>query len=236
MIRNVLVAAIALFTLTSAVPPDINNASQITPSPPVVVTPSPISAPSGPQDLGWNDQQRIFAYGVRSIADQCAVQPAVLWCSKIELVEKTLSAYEIIDGSLKVKEKFVYTNDVVDNWRVHSRVMLEGHTWFGDCDDLTSTTLDMLIRAGQPRHKIWMVLVNTTTKGMFDHLVGMVQDDVGKFWIVGDTSSQNAYPVDRIKYRVVGVARGDQMKQWMDPRIMGVFPEKSLQSKLIALP
>jgi len=84
--------------------------------------------------------------------------------------------------------------------------------------------LDILIRAGQPRNRVWLVLADVQHNGPFDHLVAMVQDVDGHFWIVGDTSAQNAYPADRIKYRIAGTARGDHMNVWEAPSTSGAFP------------
>lgn len=183
-----------------------------------------------PQDITLDQQQSIFKYAREAVEDQCKVQPAVPWCNPGKLPHKTLSAYEIVDRSLEAKSTFNYLADVEDTWRDHSYEASSKLGWYGDCDDLTSTTLSMLVRAGQPRNKIWMVLADVYHKTIIDHLVGMVQDKDGKFWIVGDTSRQNAYPASRVEYRIVGVARGDHMTVWEDPHAVGAFPTTALQS------
>jgi len=189
-----------------------------------------------PIDLSWEQQQEAFNYGLRSIAEQCKNQPTNLWCSNFKLEEKTLDAWKIMNTSLNIKSKFHYVSDTIDNWRVHSGTVLLDRDWYGDCDDLTSTSLDILVRNGQPLDKIWFLLVDVQHTSTFDHLIGMVKDDRGHFWIVGDTSSQNSYPVDQLKYRVVAVARGDHALKWEDPHLLGAFPVSTLQSNPIAMP
>lgn len=231
MLEKFLPAVLALLFLTGVAPPDAGNV-QPTISAQI---PNTIELPK-PMDLTWQQQQGIFVYGSMAMADQCAAQPSNLWCSDIRLPEKTLSPWEIMNISLDTKENFVYLADVKDNWRVHSSEVLVKKTWRGDCDDLTSTTLDMLVRNGQPRNKVWFVLADVEHKSTLDHLIGMVEDADGHFWIVGDTSSQNAYPVGKLKYRIVGVASGAEPMTWVDPHTVQAFPASVMQSNPIAPP
>jgi len=189
-----------------------------------------------PFNLTWKVQQGVFAYGSKSVTDQCQAQPADLWCSDVPLPEITLKPYDIIELSLEVQSHFIYKSDDVDTWRVHTSEALMKQNWYGDCDDLASTTLDVLIRAGQPRSKAWMVLADVRHTAVLDHMIGMVQDVDGHFWIVGDTSYQNAYPADRVKYRIVAIARMDAPTIWMDPHMVGAFAAKNLQNIPITPP
>lgn len=225
MIQKLLLVGAALFSLGLA-PPSNEVAQQTTPK----------QIELKPMDLTWEQQQKVFLYGTLAVLDQCKAQPSVLWCNTASLPEKPLTAYDIIQLSLDAKAKFRYTSDTVDTWRVHSSEVLMKQEWYGDCDDLTSTTLDLIVRAGHPRSKVWMVLADVEHKGMLDHLIGMVQDIDGHYWIIGDTSAQNAYPASRVKYRIVGTARGDHMTLWEDPHVVGAFPADALQSNAIQRP
>lgn len=228
MIRELLLAGAALLSLTGLAAPTAESisGSQI----------SLKEADPKPKDINWNQQQGVFMYGRVSIAEQCKVQPSNLWCISQPLPEKTLGAYDIIQTSLEVKSHFTYVADVVDNWRVHSSAVLMKQDWSGDCDDLTSTTLDVMIRAGQPRNKVWMVLADVMHTNVLDHLIGMVQDSEGHYWIVGDTSGQNVYPANRVKYRIVGVTRADDIMNWQDPHWVDAFPTEALQSNVLLTP
>lgn len=229
MIEKILPVAIALLFLTGVTMPD-----RETIDPETIVkqstTPTPKIDPPQPKDLTWNQQQKVFDYGSAAMINQCVEQPQNLWCSEVRLSEKTLTPWQIMNISLNTKSKFRYVSDVVDIWRVFSSDVMSGNIWRGDCDDLTSTTLDMLIRDGHPRSKVWFVLVNVNNTRTLDHIVGMIEDIDGHFWIVGDTSSQNAYPLDQLKYRVVAVANGSDVKKWIDPRDTKIFPENVMQN------
>ena len=231
MLEKILPAALALLFLTGVAPP-----APGTNEPPTTQQASTKQIDPKPMDLTWQQQQNIFAYGAASMLNQCAAQPSNLWCSKVRLPERMLSPYEIMNISLDTKANFNYLADVEDNWRVHSSEVLTKQTWKGDCDDLTSTTLDMLVRNGQPRNKIWFVLADVEHKNMLDHLIGMIQDADGHFWIVGDTSSQNAYPASQMKYRIVAVANGSDPMTWVDPHTVEAFPASALQNNPIAPP
>lgn len=232
MLGKFLLAALGLLSLTGVAPPVISK-----PPSPTISTPQPIAIlnkiEQQPKDLGWTDQQGVFSYGTQAIDDQCKAQPVDLWCGNAPLREKVLTAWEIAQISIETKTNFVYKSDVTDNWRVHSSQVMDKKMWFGDCDDLASTTLDMLIRAGQPRNRAWLVLADVEHKASLDHLVAMVQDDAGHFWIVGDTAAQTFYPADRSKYRWVAVARMDNARAWQDPHFVGAFAAVNLQSKAI---
>ena len=230
MLEKFLLAGAVLFTLTGIAPPG-NPPPQETPAVEQAVS-TPKIDPK-PQDLTYQQQSGIFLYGANAIANQCAAQPSNLWCQPYNLKQATLSGFDIVTISLQTKRNFKYLADTVDSWRVHSSEVLMKQEWRGDCDDLTSTTLDMMVRAGQPLDKIWFVLADVEHKSVLDHLIGMVQDKDGHYWIIGDTSAQNAYPVSELKYRIVGVASGADL-QWKDPHAVGAFPAESLQSNPIA--
>lgn len=236
MTGKFLLAAVGLLTLVGLSPPPNTNASD---KPPIQTPSLPVSAGKQidspkPMDLTWEDQQGVFAYGVQSMQEQCKVQPSNLWCSPVKLKEKTLAPWDIFQISLEAKSNFVYKSDVVDNWRVHSSEVLMKQTWQGDCDDLASTTLDMLIRAGQPRRRAWLVLADVEHKAKLDHLIGMVEDADGHYWIVGDTSAQTTYPANLVKYRIVALASMEKPEDWQDPHLVPAFDAKSLQSNPIA--
>jgi predicted transglutaminase-like cysteine proteinase len=192
--------------------------------------------PPQPRELSWEQHQKALEYGREALKDQCREQPDALWCSKQKLPEKTLTPWQIMDISLKTKDNFRYVSDLVDIWRIHSSSVLENKIWRGDCDDLVSTTNDIMIRNGQPRSKVWFALVNVNHQKILDHLVGIVEDADGRFWVVGDTSQQNAYPIEHMKYRVVAVAKASDVLVWFDPRDAKFFPERVLQNQPIVDP
>lgn len=86
------------------------------------------------------------------------------------------------------RQHFTYLADgVVDTWRTHLAEVEAGKGWQGDCDDLTSTTLDDLTRNGLLLVNAYRLLVSSTGGKVVDHMIGCVEDEDGKWWIVGDT-------------------------------------------------
>lgn len=85
----------------------------------------------------------------------------------------------------RARERWRYLADAADAWRSHADDVLAGRAWRGDCDDLASTALDLLARAGCPLDRLWRLIV--TAAGGQRHMVGCVQADDGRLWIVGDT-------------------------------------------------
>lgn len=175
MFEKFLPAAVALLFLMGVTAPDVGNKQTR------VLQAQPIAEQTinkielKPRDLSWDQQQSIFAYGKFSMLSQCIAQPSNLWCTNVRLPEKTLTPWQIMNISMDTKADFRYVSDREDTWRVHSSAVLTKQTWNGDCDDLTSTTLDMLVRNGQPRNKIWFVLADVEHKKTLDHLVGWLK-------------------------------------------------------------
>lgn len=240
-----LVAGVLLFaTVTAASGPTSSSIQDtIFPEPlpntlPNLVVPLPalddiaISSVHLPRHINLTSEQReaTFNYGRKAILEQCLAQKSLAWCDKPNTKPKQLGAYDIVLESLTARTKFMYKDDTTDSWRSHTGDILLDEYWFGDCDDLMSTTIDMLSRRGQPLDKMWIVLVAVKTKSTFDHVVGVVQDKDGKFWVVGDTDTRSSYPLKALTYRVVAVARSDDVMNWEDPRKLGIFYESTLQA------
>lgn len=154
-------------------------------------------------------------YGSAKIMDQCNTQPNVIWCVNYREFHQPLTEETIKTADMRVRANFTYTPDVVDNWRAHSHAVLNSRPWEGDCDDLSTTALDMLGRQGQPLDRMWLVLVAAQTGnrlgGRLDHLIGVVEDDAGKFWVVGDTS-HTTVELKEMTYRpLVYMSAADQV-------------------------
>lgn len=96
---------------------------------------------------------------------------------------------------------FDYRADVVDRWQSFYQDVLAGRRWAGDCDDLTTTTLDALGRNGAARSNRWRLMVSAEGTGyvQVNHMVGAIRDHAGTFWIVGDTFG-SAYPSSQFRH------------------------------------
>jgi hypothetical protein len=144
-----------------------------------------------------SEQERPLAAGYWPEADeQCRRQPALDWC-------RSLPSKELKQTDLQARTKFQFRPDgPIDTWRSYADQVIRGISWAGDCDDLSSTVLDLLGRRGVPLEDRYRVLVSMAKNGKVDHMIGMVVDSHGKFWIVGDTNQQ-IYPARAIYYQAI---------------------------------
>jgi hypothetical protein len=73
----------------------------------------------------------------------------------------------------------------------------------------------MLARQGQSTKSIWLVLVSSgplnQIGGVMDHLVTVVKDSLGEFWVVGDTSGE-IIKLSEMRYRPIAYAEVHNMK------------------------
>jgi hypothetical protein len=126
--------------------------------------------------------------------------------------------------SMQVYKGYIYTADGVDSWNSYSADQIAGKIWRGDCDDLTSTTLDMLYRAGQPLDKMWMLLNNVESHGTMDHIVGIIQAADGKYYVVGNTNEKaNVFPLEMLAFSPRSIVRMDERNNWVSPLVSPVF-------------
>jgi len=114
---------------------------------------------------------------------------------------------EIKHWDSKARSGFVYVPDPgTDTWRSHADDVLANRSWQGDCDDLVSTVLDLLGRAGVPLDHRYRLEVASRHSGQINHLVGAVVADDGGFWIVGDTFGA-AYPAADMRHTAYEYSR-----------------------------
>ncbi|HKU53924.1 MAG TPA: hypothetical protein VJP60_01055 [Rhizomicrobium sp.] len=100
----------------------------------------------------------------------------------------------------RARSRFLYRAESIDNWRSHADAVLKGEAWFGDCDDLASTTLDLLGRDGVAADDRYRLVVSSTGAKKPDHMVACVRADDGAFLIVGDTFKP-AYAAAAMRHR-----------------------------------
>lgn len=99
-----------------------------------------------------------------------------------------MKAAELAQVDTRARAKFTYVADVqMDRWRSHADDVERGAAWEGDCDDLASTVLDLLGRAGLDLEDRYRLTVSVGRNGVVDHMVTAARDDDGRFWILGDT-------------------------------------------------
>ncbi len=116
----------------------------------------------------------------------------------------------------RARRRFTYQPDppAKDRWRSFAAMVLAGKSWKGDCDDLTSTVLDLMARAGMPHDRLMRALViSPQSTGQIDHMVGIAIDEAGVEWVVGDTF-ESAHPRSSSKHRFVQVSRVSEKTVW----------------------
>lgn len=114
------------------------------------------------------------------------------WCHTGEdgSAGKDLTAEEIYHVATTVHWGFVYKDDgPVDTWTPRPSAALSGLHWTGDCDDLAETTLAVFARLGVPHDHMARLVVAVEHKDKPDHMVALIQDNLGRIWVVGDTIS-----------------------------------------------
>lgn len=108
------------------------------------------------------------------------------------------------------QDLFTYVGDgVFDTWRSYAYKVLENERWTGDCDDLTSTVLDLLGRRGVPLSQRYRLLVDSAHQGSADHMIGCVLTSDRQFMIVGDTFAP-AHGAAMMRHRPVFYQRMDE--------------------------
>lgn len=91
-----------------------------------------------------------------------------------------------------VRRSAVYTPDPVrgDRWRSFAKELVEDKNYVlrGDCDDWGQTAIHLLSMYGVPRDRLYRAIVKSPPKfSAPDHMIGLVRDDAGTLWTVGDT-------------------------------------------------
>ena len=130
-----------------------------------------------------------------------------------------MNAYQIAEIDNRVRLKFTYVRDEYDMWTSYADEILRGENIKGDCDDLASTVLDIMAREGADPAKMYRAQVSTTKTGPVDHMVGMITDDLGRLWIVGDTF-KSAYRANRMSHRLVKTAKLSEGLGWRKAKLV----------------
>lgn len=121
-----------------------------------------------------------------------------------------MNAVDVRAWDQAARAGFTYEGDgVFDTWRSHAGAVLNGRRWSGDCDDLTSTVLDLLGRRSVPLDQRFRLLVDSSGGGKIDHMVGCVLTADRQFLIVGDTFGQ-AYGARSMPHRAIEYQRMDE--------------------------
>lgn len=186
----------------------ITNADIFAPPPPKI-------KPSEVLNATWTP---IFQnYADRAMLAQCSSQSYLAWCNGYSHEEKVLTGSQLINLSNFIYSRFNYQDDRVDTWVSHDVEAKNKQMWYGDCDDLTSTTLELLYQHGHPLSKMYMLLVNSSGRSLgIDHIVAIARDDNGMYWVVGDTSlTRNIYPLAEMTYSPRLIARMDHHDKWI---------------------
>lgn len=111
------------------------------------------------------------------------------------------------------RARWSYKINDVHKWRSYGDDILAGKSWQGDCTDLASSVLDLAGRRGAPLDKRYRLLVSVAGTDVPDHMVGVMVDDAGSWWIVGDTfeGTIGPYPATRLAYRPCEYNRLDEI-------------------------
>jgi len=116
---------------------------------------------------------------------------------------------EIKKWNKYVTTRFVYTEDPydpahADTWKDWSQVILDNPSIriYDDCDGLACTVASLLYKKGATNVSRLMVGSEGPT---VDHMVAMVEDDNGQFWIVGDTWNLDIIPLEKCPHKILHI-------------------------------
>jgi predicted transglutaminase-like cysteine proteinase len=113
-----------------------------------------------------------------------------------------VNAKDIRKIDTQVRKKFTYKLDDGDHWRSFAAAVKAGTPWQGDCDDLATTTIQLLYEAGAHPKTLCRACVSSKRDKRIDHMIAFAKDDAGQIWVVGDTFGP-AYPIENMNHRPI---------------------------------
>jgi hypothetical protein len=88
----------------------------------------------------------------------------------------------------RVRDRFVYRREAVDDWNARVDVMLlSEYDWIGDCDDLSATVVALSRCAGVPEDRLGLFLMKANGADTINHMIGFFIDNDGRSYALGDT-------------------------------------------------
>ena len=126
-----------------------------------------------------------------------------------------LNSQEIRRIDSMARKNFTYVAEEEDLWRSFADKVIQSKKWQGDCDDLASTTIDLLHRAGAPKNSLTRAIVGTYGSKTPDHMIAFAEDDKGRQWVVGDTFGP-AYPRKDMTHRLIKISPIHMGRSWKD--------------------
>jgi len=128
-----------------------------------------------------------------------------------------MNAAEIRRWNTKIHSRFwyVYDDPNHDTWKSSAKAFLanpDTYKIMDDCDGLASTTAEVFHTLGLT--KVWRVVVSMLGGPTPDHMVAMVEDDVGQRWIVGDTGSNLPCKLQEYDGRIFSFNKIDDGINW----------------------
>jgi len=122
----------------------------------------------------------------------------------------------------RVRKLFTYVHDKhgADLWTSYASNVKLNKPFYGDCDDLASTTLDMISQLGYPKTCMARGLVSSKKNSLVDHMIAYCMDNLGKVWVVGDTFGP-AYPISRMQHQQLEYSPVTTGISWSKGKIPG---------------
>lgn len=128
-----------------------------------------------------------------------------------------MNSNNIIKIDKLVRSKFTYKLDDGDHWRSFAKEVKAGKEWQGDCDDLATTTIQMLSEQGVKSTSLARACVSSTNGKKIDHMIAFCKDDKGIIWVIGDTFG-SAYRLDSMKHRPIFISLVSEGIKWVEVR------------------
>lgn len=119
----------------------------------------------------------------------------------------------------QARARFVYKADQErqDRWRSFHNAVYAGERWYGDCDDLASTVVNMLGKIGVPAYNMWFAHVDTEDPDdKIDHMLAfMLHTSEGPptMYVIGDTYGP-CYPAANMKHTLKQACSVSNVLDW----------------------
>jgi hypothetical protein len=157
----------------------------------------------------------------------CRRDPSIPWCRAHTPCEGR-RCEDDIQGAARGADRdsrrgFTYRDNPgnltpsTQQWRSHSREVNAGISWTGECDQMMATVLEIAIQRGIPSNRVWRAV--TMLQGeQYDnysanHAVGLIKDQNGTVWVVGDINSDGMYVLTS-RVHIVYISRADRGLSW----------------------
>jgi hypothetical protein len=125
----------------------------------------------------------------------------------------TLDLVRSVESLARANYTYKHDPENNDNWYSYHEYVERGDSWSDDCDSLTSTVVNLLIKRGLPLDKAWFAHVDSNHDGIMDHMIGFIELPDGSMWVVGDTFGP-CYRAENMRHHLKKFCKLTNIQSW----------------------